>query len=98
MESYPIIWLCLLFTDLLSDKLFNSYIQDLHIRCCMKLMADPVNIPVPKFVDLGLSTIDALNKGTIILTLLPELECLRIFPIGSRWIIFWEKLQWLEIL
>ena len=34
----------------------------------MNLAADLVNIPAPQFVDLGLSTIDALDKGASILT------------------------------
>ena len=29
----------------------------------MNLVADPTNVPAPQFVDLVLSTIDALDKG-----------------------------------
>ena len=57
-----------IFTKLLCDKLSDSSSRDLYIRCKMSLAADPVNIPEPQFVYLGLSTIDALDKGSSLFT------------------------------
>ena len=34
----------------------------------MNLAADPVNIPAPQFLNLGLSTINALDKEAILWT------------------------------
>ena len=53
-----------IFTDVISDKLSNSSIRDLYTRCRMNLAAHPFNIPAPKFVDLGISAIYALDKGS----------------------------------
>ena len=55
-----------IFAYVLCDKLSDSSIWDIYMRCWINLAADPVNIPSPKFMDLGLSTIDALNKGASI--------------------------------
>ena len=57
-----------IFTDVLSEKLSNSSIQYLCTPCPMNFSAYPVNIPGPKFVDFGLSNIDALDKGTSLWT------------------------------
>ena len=38
------------------------------MRCRMNLVADPANISSPQFVNLGLSTINALDKSAIIWT------------------------------
>ena len=58
----------IILTDLLSDKLSNSSIQYLYMHSRMNLAADTFNIPAPKFVDLVLSTVDAMDKGTSIWT------------------------------
>ena len=57
-----------IFTEVICDKLSGSSIRDIYMRCYMNLAADPVNIPVPQFVDLGLSNIDALDKGASLWT------------------------------
>ena len=49
-------------TDVLNEKLSDSPSRDIYMRCRMNLTADLVNIPAPQFVDLGLSTIDTLDK------------------------------------
>ena len=36
------------------------------MHCRMNLMVDPINIPEPQLVDLGISTIDAMDKGASI--------------------------------
>ena len=51
-----------IFTEVLCEKLSDSSIRYIYTRCRMNLTPDPVNIPAPQFVDLGLSTIGALNK------------------------------------
>ena len=38
------------------------------MRWHMNLATDPVSIPLPQFVDLGLSTINTLDKGASIWT------------------------------
>ena len=50
-------------TNVISDKLSNSPIWDIYVRVGMHLVADPVNSVTPQFVDLGFSTVDALDKG-----------------------------------
>ena len=57
-----------IFTEVLCDKLSNSYSRDLYTRCQMKLAAYPVNILAPQFVYLGLSTIDTLDGGASLWT------------------------------
>ena len=52
-----------IFTEIIGDKLSVSSSWDIYSRCSMDLASDPVNIPAPKFVDLGLSTINALDKS-----------------------------------
>ena len=52
-----------IFTEILGEKLSKSSRWDLYTRCRMNLAADPVNIPAPQFVDLGLSTFNVLDKG-----------------------------------
>ena len=52
-----------IFTEIIGDKLSVSSSWDIYSRCRMDLASDPVNIPAPKFVDLGLSTINALDKS-----------------------------------
>ena len=44
------------------DKLSDSYIRDIYKRCRMNLTSDPSQILTPQLVDLGISTIDALDK------------------------------------
>ena len=57
-----------IFTEVIYDKLTDSSIRDLYTRCQMNLTEYSVNIPEPQFVDLGLSTINALDKGASIWT------------------------------
>ena len=51
-------------SDVVSEKLLNSYRRDLYDRAGMHLAADLVNILAPQFVDLGFSTIDYLDNGS----------------------------------
>ena len=55
-----------IFTEVICYKISDSSIRDLYTRFWTNLTADPVNIPGPKFVDLGLSTIGTLDKGASI--------------------------------
>ena len=57
-----------IFSGVLCDKLSDSSIQDIYTRCGMNLAADSVNIPAPKFVDLGFSAIDVVDKGASLWT------------------------------
>ena len=57
-----------IFIEVLCDKISDIFIQDLYTRRLMNLAAHPVNIPAPQFVDLGLLTIDALDKVASIWT------------------------------
>ena len=50
-----------IFTEIIVDKLSDMSSGDLHTRCRMNLTEDPVNILALQFVDLGISTIDALD-------------------------------------
>ena len=52
-----------IFTDILSDEISNTSIRGLYARIGMHLSADPVNSVAPKFVYLGFSTVDVLDKG-----------------------------------
>ena len=54
------------FTEVLGDKPFNSSSRYLYKCCKLKLTADTVNIPAPQFMDLGLSTINSMDKGASI--------------------------------
>ena len=49
-----------IFTDVISDKLSTSSMQDIYTRFQMNLTEDPFNITAPQLVDLGISSIDAL--------------------------------------
>ena len=57
-----------IFFEVLIDKLSNSYSRDLYIQFRMNFAADPVNIPAPQFVCLGISTINALDKSASLWT------------------------------
>ena len=57
-----------IFTDLIYEKLYNSSIWDIYTSFQMNFVANTVNIPAPQFVDLGISTIDTLDKGSSIWT------------------------------
>ena len=52
-----------IFSDILGDNLSKDFSWDLYTRCRMNLTAYPVQILTPKFVDLGISNIDALDKS-----------------------------------
>ena len=51
-----------IFTELLWDKLSKSSSWVIYMHCWLNLAANPVNILVLKFVGLGLSNINALDK------------------------------------
>ena len=53
------------FSKVLGDKPSESSSWDLYIRCRMDLKSDLVQILTPRFVYLGLLTIDAPDKGRI---------------------------------
>ena len=57
-----------IFTEIFGGKLSNSSSQYLCIRFWMNLTTDPVNIPAPPFLNLYISTIKALEKGTSLWT------------------------------
>ena len=57
-----------IFTEVLCEKLSESSNRDIYTLYWLNLLADPVNIPAPQFVDLGISTIDALSKGASLWT------------------------------
>ena len=80
-----------IFTDVVSDKLSISSSWDLYACVGMHLAIDPVNSVTPQFVGLGFSTINALDTCAGHWTPLPDLELLRMSPIGARLIIFLEK-------
>ena len=88
-----------IFTEELCEKLSDSFIQDIYMRCWMNLTEDPINISVLQFVDLGLSTMNAMDKGTSIWT--PATRVGRPTYV-SHWRaldhIFLEKIQRLETL
>ena len=54
-----------IFMKILGEKISNSSIQDLYTICRMNLTADPVQtLTKPQFIDLGIFTIGALDKGS----------------------------------
>ena len=50
-------------TLVLIDRLSECSSRDLYARCGVHLATDSVNAVVPNFLDHGLSTVNALNKG-----------------------------------
>ena len=71
-----------IFSKVICEKLSDGSIQYLHTRFRMNLAADTVQTQTPKFVDLGLSTIDALDEGSGIIT--PATRIGR-YTNGSHW-------------
>ena len=57
-----------IFTEVICEKKSDISIWDLYSRFWMNLVVDPINIPAPQFVDLDLSTIRVLDKGTSLWT------------------------------
>ena len=51
------------FSDIFGDKPSDCSIQYLHTRCKIQFAADPVNIPAPQLVDLGISTTNKLPRS-----------------------------------
>ena len=51
-----------IFTDVVSDKISNIPSRDIYARVGIHLATDPVNFMTPQFLDLGFSTVDALDK------------------------------------
>ena len=51
------------------DKLSGGSSGDLYTCCRMNFTADPIQIQTPKFVDLGFSTINALDEVSDRITL-----------------------------
>ena len=57
-----------IFSKVIGDKLSDGSRRDLYIRCKMNLTVDPVQTQTPKFADLGISTVGALDEGSVIST------------------------------
>ena len=72
-----------IFTDVLSEKLSNSFSRDIYARVGMHLTVDIVNFVTPQFVDLGFSTIDALDKGAGLCTYAARVGRPVYVPIGE---------------
>ena len=53
-----------IFSKVIGDKLSKGSRRDLYTCCRMNFAADPVSTQTPTFVDLGLSTINALDEGS----------------------------------
>ena len=87
-----------IFTEVICDKLSYSSIQDLYTCCWMNLVADLVNVPARKFVDLGLSTINVLGKGASLWTPTTRVGRPTDVARGSAPYHIFEKLQQLEML
>ena len=52
-----------LITEVISDKISNISSRDIYTRFRIIFLEDPINIPPPQFVALGLSTINKLDKS-----------------------------------
>ena len=52
-----------IFTKILGDTLSDISLWDIYTRFRMNLVSDTGNIPAPQFIDLGISTIDSLDKS-----------------------------------
>ena len=57
-----------IFSKVIGDKLSDGSSRDLYTRCRMNLTSDPIQTKTPQFINLGISTIDALDKGSGIST------------------------------
>ena len=85
-----------IYTDLISAKISNSSRWYFYARVGMYFTSDAINPMTPKFVDLELSNIDALDKGVGFWT--PAVRITRPTDV-SHWntpVIFLKKLQWIE--
>ena len=51
-----------IFSKLIGHKISHGSIGDLYTRCRMNFAADPVQTQTPQFMNLGFSTINALDK------------------------------------
>ena len=88
----------LIFTEVLGENFYDSSRWDIYTRCRMNLVSDHVNIPAPKFVDLELSNINALDKCAIIYTPATIFGRPTDVSHGRAMDYIFEKLQWLETL
>ena len=52
-----------IFTEVLSEKISKSSIQDLYVRVGMHLATYTVNTGTPQLADHGFYTVNVLNKG-----------------------------------
>ena len=57
-----------IFTNVVSEKLYNSSIWDLYVHIGMHLATDPVNFVRSFFVDFGFSSVNALIKEACLWT------------------------------
>ena len=57
------LYLMYIFSKVIGHKLSDISSSDLYTRCRMNFVGDPVQTQTPQFMDLGLSTINALNWG-----------------------------------
>ena len=85
-----------IFAEVLGEKISNSSSRDIYTLCRMNLVAYPINIPAPQFMDLGLSNINPLDKISSLWTPATIFEGLRMSPMGAFRIIFLKMLQRLE--
>ena len=85
-----------IFSKDISRKLSHSSSADLYLRCWVDFASNSVRTEAPKFMDVGLPTVNTLNEVTSLVPLITESEGRRMDPIGLRWIIFLEKLHHLE--
>ena len=53
-----------IFSKLIGHKLYNGYSCDLYMGCRMNFAAGRVQTQIPQFVNLGFSTINALDESS----------------------------------
>ena len=71
-----------IFSKVIGHKLSDGSSRDLYTCCRMKFLADTVQTQTPKFTDMGLSTINALDKISGLST--PDTRILRP-TCGAHW-------------
>ena len=60
------LYLASIFSKAIGDKLSNGSIPDLYMQCSMNVTEYTVQTHTPKFVDMGLSNINALDEGSVL--------------------------------
>ena len=58
----------LIFAEVLDDKISDSSSRDIYTHCKINRVVDPINIPALQLVDLGISSINALDKSASLWT------------------------------